>query len=610
MAISRGRDRSHHRMVFPLVSALVIVVVSTALLVSLPSLTWPLSVGLGAVGWLLALALWWQRRGHFDGESLLRLITDSEPALISYIDPEFRYRWVNRAYESWFGRLPNTLFGERVREVIGEDSWGRTEPFLKRALAGERVTFENHALRDGRVRWGSVTYTPDCDDVGRVRGVVVLVQDITRRKHIEQELQQARAEAEATAQRLRVVFENMSEALLITDAAGNLSYHNPAALALHGYPDEKSAKIGITQLSRLWQLFDLGGRPLPFEQWPLSRILRGERFSDYEVLVHRKDTGLEFIGSYGGAPVFDGEGRLSLGIITVRDVTLAKRLAVELVEQSHELQRQNRELQCMNAELEEFAYVASHDLKAPLRAVANLALVIDEDVNEGLDQENRHRLHLLRERVKRMDALIDGLLAYARLGCSSGGSEPVQLAPLLRELVGEFSLPKGFRVQLSEPLPVVRGDPVQLRQIFQNLIGNAVAHHDRPDGQVRISAHDQGDVWLLKVADDGPGIPEGRRDEVFRMFATSATPGHTGIGLAVVRKLVQGNGGSVQVLGNVPRGALLCITWPKIEHTATQCRHQQQAVSSAQPEEGGGGAKRITPVPTQGARLQSPGDAR
>ncbi len=228
-----------------------------------------------------------------------------------------------------------------------------------------------------------------------------------------------------------------------------------------------------------------------------------------------------------------------------------------------EVEERTADLSAANRELEQFAYVASHDLKAPLRAIANLALVIDEDVSEGLDPENRRRLKLMRERVRRMDALIEGMLTYARLGQPTTGRGSVALDDVLNDLIADLPLPVGFVLELQQPLPHLNADPLHVRQIFQNLIANAVQHHDRPTGHVWVRARDAGEYWHLEVVDDGPGIPEWERQGVFRMFATGSKEAHTGIGLAVVRKLVLGYEGQVEALANHPRGTVVRITWPK-----------------------------------------------
>lgn len=223
----------------------------------------------------------------------------------------------------------------------------------------------------------------------------------------------------------------------------------------------------------------------------------------------------------------------------------------------------SRELQRMNEELESFAYVASHDLKAPLRGVANLALMIDEDASGSLDEENRRRLCLLRERIRVLDGIIEGLLSYARLGRTQDRGCPVVLDAVLEQLVAELEIPRGFRVEVVKPLPTLYAAPLDVRQIFQNLVTNAIAHHDRPEGHVWISAAEDSDMWSIEVADDGPGIPSSERPNIFQMFTTSAGGTHTGIGLAIVRKLVLANGGDIEVFDRVPHGTVFRVHWPK-----------------------------------------------
>ncbi len=264
-------------------------------------------------------------------------------------------------------------------------------------------------------------------------------------------------------------------------------------------------------------------------------------------------------------PFVIGFGGLLLGGI----LALLHRMMLDREAQVRQLvYRRTEQLEAMNRELEQFAYVASHDLKAPLRAVSQLSSWIIEDTADHLDEENRNRLRLMRERVIRMDQLIDGLLAYSRAGRVTGEArKSVSLKLLLEELSGELSLPAGFRVEIREPLPSLRADALHLKQIFQNLITNAASHHDHPEsGTVWIRAEEEGRFWRVEIADDGPGIPAEERQRIFGMFMSlkpEAGQGHTGIGLTVVRKLVLSYGGQVDVIDNQPRGARFRIWWPK-----------------------------------------------
>ncbi|SCZ58286.1 sensor histidine kinase [Thiohalomonas denitrificans] len=264
-------------------------------------------------------------------------------------------------------------------------------------------------------------------------------------------------------------------------------------------------------------------------------------------------------------PFVIGFGGLLLGGI----LALLHRLMLDREAKVRQLvYRRTEQLEAMNRELEQFAYVASHDLKAPLRAVSQLSSWIIEDAADQLDEENRNRLRLMRDRVIRMDQLIDGLLTYSRAGRVTGEArKSVSLKLLLEELSGELSLPAGFRVEIREPLPSLQADALHLKQIFQNLITNAASHHDHPEsGTVWVRAEEEERFWRVEIADDGPGILAEERQRIFGMFMSlrpDAGQGHTGIGLTIVRKLVLSYGGQVDVVDNLPRGARFRIWWPK-----------------------------------------------
>lgn len=165
--------------------------------------------------------------------------------------------------------------------------------------------------------------------------------------------------------------------------------------------------------------------------------------------------------------------------------------------------------------------------------------------------------------------------------------KPVSLMSVIEQLREELPLPAEFRLEITQPLPVLKANPIHLRQIFQNLISNAVQHHDRGDGTLWIGAEETDDAWRLEVADDGPGIPVEARYRVFQMFNTTSPQGHTGIGLAVVRKLALSYGAQVEVTENHPRGSLFRITWPKqTTYTPSAARQTADAAAGGDPDSG------------------------
>ncbi len=218
-------------------------------------------------------------------------------------------------------------------------------------------------------------------------------------------------------------------------------------------------------------------------------------------------------------------------------------------------------------ELEQFAYVTSHDLKAPLRGIANLAAWLEEDLQGKLTDDTREQLQLLRDRVQRMNALIEGLLKYSRIGRTGVSLETVDVAELLAEVIDSLSPPPGFVVDVAPDMPTLHTDRLQLSQVFSNLIGNAIKHCRGEEGHVWVTAGETREGgYEFTVADNGPGIAPEYHGKVFQMFQTLQTTdfgSNTGIGLALVRKIVQEHGGSITLDSAEGRGARFRFTWPK-----------------------------------------------
>lgn len=219
-------------------------------------------------------------------------------------------------------------------------------------------------------------------------------------------------------------------------------------------------------------------------------------------------------------------------------------------------------------ELDQFAYVASHDLKAPLRGIANLAQWIQDDVGEGLSGESAEHLRLLQGRVHRMEALIDGILAYSRAGRALKAPERVDTGALVREVIELLAPPAEVTIEVPEQLPTLQAERVPLQQVFLNLLGNAVkfGRAERPDVTVRVECRDLGDAVEFAVRDNGPGIPPAYHERVWGLFQTLAPRDKvegTGIGLSVVKKVIETRGGRVALESAPGRGATFRFTWPK-----------------------------------------------
>ncbi len=230
------------------------------------------------------------------------------------------------------------------------------------------------------------------------------------------------------------------------------------------------------------------------------------------------------------------------------------------------LARHVRDLERSNRELDEFAYVASHDLKSPLQDVRNLTEWLVEDLGDDLPDAARRHVALLQERVRRMERLLDDLLEYSRVGRGDDRATTFTLAEVVDEVAALVCAGSDFEVRVEGPDVTITSPRAPLEKVLRNLISNAIKHHDAERGTIWVRAAPR-DRWLeVSVADDGPGIPEAFRERVFRMFQTlrsrDAVEG-SGVGLAIVKKSVERFGGSVRISGGA-RGATVTFTWPLV----------------------------------------------
>ena len=248
-------------------------------------------------------------------------------------------------------------------------------------------------------------------------------------------------------------------------------------------------------------------------------------------------------------------------LATIVDIT-------QLKETEARLERQAVDLRRSNAELEKFAYIASHDLKAPLRGIDNLATWIEEDL-EDASEETRENLGLMRGRIARLEALLDDLLAYSRVGRRMHAVAEVDVNELVVEVADLHAGTGGLRIDIAEPLPVLETARSPLQQVLTNLISNAVKHCDGPDVHVSVRAVAANDVIEFEIADDGPGIDMTHHDRIFEMFQTlrprDMVEG-SGMGLAIVKKLVESVGGTIGVHSDPARtrGTTFRFTWPRV----------------------------------------------
>lgn len=376
-----------------------------------------------------------------------------------------------------------------------------------------------------------------------------------------EELQAARKTAEESEGRLRLLLESSEDIIFMQDLEGRYLYYNgPSKYGLH--PDQI---IGKTP-------FDF------FDHETASRMMAtlkhvistGERITLENQVVWQGET-LWFLDETN--PVRDEQGRIMAISGISRNITERKWTEEQIRKLNAELeqrvQQRTAELEAANKELTSFAYIVSHDLKAPLRGISRLAHWLVEDYADAFDEKGKDMVELLIGRVKRMDNLIDGILEYSRVGRIASKDEEVDLDRIVRDVIDSIAPPEHIWILIENELPVIISDRIRIAQVFQNLLSNAVEYMDKPDGKITIGCVDEGSYWAFSVADNGPGIDPKYHEKIFQIFQT-LTPRDiresTGIGLALVKKIVELYGGKIWVESTVGQGSAFYFTLPKRRH--------------------------------------------
>jgi PAS domain S-box-containing protein len=392
--------------------------------------------------------------------------------------------------------------------------------------------------------------------------------DITARKRTEAALRASEELARRQLEELQAIYASAPVGLAVVDTDLRYVRLNQTLADINGLSIEEHIGRTVRELMPqvadklekvLREVIDTGKPLIGLEVSPLVPRPSGESYVCLQSFYPLRDSNNQVIGLNA----------------VVLDITERKRLEQELRHLNATLERQveerTAELQRSNRELDQFAYVASHDLKAPLRAIQHLATWLSQDAAAVLPPASQAHLVKLQGRIKRMEALLDDLLTYSRAGRHRHPPERIELDALVRNVVDLLATPSGFSVTVAQtadqPVAPFVTERVPLETVFRNLLGNAIKHHDQPSaGQVTITAQDLGDVMEFAVSDNGPGIDPAFHERIFDIFQTLKPRDQvegSGIGLTVVKKLVESRGGSIRVESALGQGASFHFTWPK-----------------------------------------------
>jgi PAS domain S-box-containing protein len=470
------------------------------------------------------------------------------------LDAGFRVVRVNARQEQ--------LTGLSRAESIGKTHWelwpesGQPESPLWREYhrcMSERVPVQFQNYYAPLDLWSDVTAYPTSSG-----GIAIFFRDITHRRRAEEAVRDSE-------QRFRSVLENMSEGLMLFDAKGNLTYQNPASLRIHGFDPASDGRIDRERLPVTWEAWDVQERPIGFEEWPVSRVFRGERFQDQVLHVRRVETGQEFYGSYNGSPIRDAQGRIALGFITIRDITDARR-----AEQA--LRGANEQLREAARRKDEFLGMLSHELRNPLAPIRN-SIYILRRAEAGSEQAARAQ-GVIERQTEHLTRIVDDLLDVTRI--ARGKFELRRSWVDLREVVSraaeDFRLlfrDRGVAFEVAVPDEKLWADldATRISQAVGNLLHNA-SKFTRPGDTVRISLETSAEQAVIRVRDSGAGIDPALLPSVFEPFVQgertlARTEGGLGLGLALVKGMAELHGGTVRASSaGKGQGAELVVSLP------------------------------------------------
>lgn len=417
---------------------------------------------------------------------------------------------------------------------------------------------QEHEVQDWEGHWHRLQIRLYRTMDNQIDGVVLVLIDIDA-------LKQGAALLEAARHYAENIVETVRHPLVVLDADLRVKTANRSFYQMFQVSPAQTEQ----QL-----LFELGNGQwnIPQLRSHLEKLLpQSLQIQDFEIEHNFEQIGMKtlLLNAREVLPVNDRQ----MILLVIEDITERKQAETVQQERAQELNALNTALfqtthllQKHNQELDQFTYIVSHDLKAPLRGIANLSQWLADDLVGLLPEPNQQQIRLLQERVHRMEALIDGLLEYSRVGRTTSVAETVDVAELLADVIDLLAPPPTFRLEIAPGMPTLTTDRLPLSQVFANLIGNAIKHHVRAAGRVKISVEDLGDCYQFAVSDDGTGIAPEHHEQIFTIFQTlraSDNQENTGIGLAIVKRLVEKQGGTISLESQVGQGTTFRFTWTK-----------------------------------------------
>lgn len=477
-----------------------------------------------------------------DREELNRLsmVASSNDNAIVFTHPNAEIFWCNEAYLKLTGFSRDEIIGKTPVEVgktdhIDEDELGK---MVGHFFRGESFDVEiAHGRKDGSYFWTRTKGQPIYDDDGNVMQYFAMIEDMTADKEKEEQLVI-----------LSLIAERNINAVIICDNQGKIEWVNTSFNQLSGYTNKELYGKSAEMLQ--------GPETDPETTAYISKQLQDYKPFNCEVLNYNKSGTKQWLRVQGQG-IYDANGDLTRFFAVEEDITNRKALEDQKEELLRSLERSNHEL-------EDYAQIVSHDLKSPLRSINSLIAWIKEE-NEGrLEGQTLLYFKMIDNKLEKMEHLIQGVLTYSKIDKTDLAKENVDIQEVVNNIRNIIDIPKHINVSINNRLPVIRADRFRMQQLFQNLISNAVAYIDKPNGEVEVGAEEHKTHTVFYVKDNGPGIAKENHAKIFKMFQSLVNnEKSTGLGLSIVKKIVDNYNGKLWIESEVGKGATFFVQLPK-----------------------------------------------
>jgi PAS domain S-box-containing protein len=484
-----------------------------------------------------------------ESKELFGTFFESSVAGISMVDLDGKFIRVNKKLCAILGYSPKELMQLKSNDITFIEDKEIGVSLIKQMAAGEisEASFEKrYVKKNGKLIWVHLSISAINDKEGKYRNFVTYIQDITERKKAEINLQ----EKVEGLRRMATVVSDSNDAVILHDFDGKILAWNRGAKETYGYSEAEALSKNVREI--------VAEPDREAALTLIKKIKQGEVVKSFELRRVTKDGRILDVW-LTTTLLTDEKGKPVAIATTERDITERKKAEEKLITSLKDLERSNKDL-------EQFAYVASHDLQEPLRMVASYTQLLEKRYKDKLDSDALEFINYAVDGANRMQGLINDLLSFSRVGTRGKPSQLIDSHTALGQARVNLSMTieENNAIVTNDDLPEVMADETQLIQLFQNLIGNAIKFHKPGESpRIHISAQRKNEDWVFSVRDNGIGIDPQYFDRIFVIFQRLNTREEykgTGIGLAICKKIVERLGGKIWIESQPGQGATFYFT--------------------------------------------------